>query len=126
MKKLSGAFKNIETKKKSSTLINKAEDSMPRKINESDYEFIRKYAYENNLSMFESTEYIYEEIREKYENQKDSLLNDNLEDYKAKALKSIRISKEFSEYLKSKTNETRIPSKSILSYFINNLKNEKD
>ncbi len=124
MKKLSGAFNNAETKKKSSTLIKKAEDSIPRKINENDYEFIRKYAYENNLSMFESTEYIFGKIRDEYENQKDNLLNDNLEVYKSKTLKSIRISNDFNEYLKSKTNETKIPSKSILSYFISILKNE--
>ena len=74
--------------------------------------------------MFESTEYIFGKIRDEYENQKDNLLNDNLEVYKSKTLKSIRISNDFNEYLKSKTNETKIPSKSILSYFISILKNE--
>lgn len=126
MKKLSSAFSNDDTKKKSSALtkenIVKVEETTPRKINESDYEVIRKFAFDNKLSMLEATEYLYKEIDEIYFTQKDKLCNADLEYFKSTNQKSIRISSDFNNYLKEKSNETRIPLKFILSYFINVLR----
>lgn len=128
MKKLSGAFTKNDNRKKSTALTKKrvvdVESTTPRKINESDYEIIRRYAFENKLTMLEATENIYEEMKKLYSSEKENLRSIDLEEYTSPNQKSIRISIDFNDYLKEKTNEIRVPSKFILSYFIKHLKDE--
>lgn len=122
MKKLSSVFKN-DNKKKSSALTNvKAEETTPRKINEDDYEVIRTYAFQNKLTMLQTTELLHEEIQKSFEDKKDSLCNMDMEEFQSPNQKSIRISVALNEYLREKSNEIRVPSKMIFSFFVNNLK----
>lgn len=128
MKKLSNAFTDNDKRKKSSALTKKrvvdVESTTPRKINEKDYEIIRRYAFENKLTILQATENIYEEIKTIFPEKKEHLSNIDIEEYTSPNQKSIRISSNFSEYLKEKTHEIRVPSKFIFSYFIEQLKEE--
>lgn len=126
MRSLSGAF-NSDSEKKGSSLIAKSvepEETVPRKILEDDYEFIREYAFRMKLKMLEATDKIYKKIRDEIEKKSTSIINIDVDEIDVTNQKSIRLSTEFNDYLKYLNKETRIPMKFIISFFIQYFKGE--
>jgi len=121
MKKLTGAFNDNKNKKKSTALTNvvKAVETTPRKINEEDYKKIRLYAFENELTMLETTTLIQEEIKKYFTINNPINFTLDKEIYHSENQKSIRISKELNEKLKELSIISEVPSKYIFSFFVN-------
>ncbi len=130
MKSLSGAFNknnNDNKSKEISALFTKnveSEETVPRKIFESDYEFIRNYAFRKNIKMLEATEIIHKKIRDEVESKSPSIINIDGDLLDGAKEKSMRLSVEFINYLKYLSNETRIPMKFIISFFVQYFKEE--
>lgn len=116
MKELDNVFKN--DKKKKSSILNKKikvnkELTTPRKISNDDYETIRLFAFNNRITMLETTEYLYEAIKDnKIDTEKIDV--DESEEYK----KSLRISNNLNKYLRNVNNTTKVPIKYLFSYLV--------
>lgn len=116
MKELDNVFKN--DKKKKSSILNKKikvnkELTTPRKISNDDYETIRLFAFNNRITMLETTEYLYEAIKDdKIDTEKIDV--DESEEYK----KSLRISNNLNKYLRNVNNTTKIPIKYLFSHLV--------
>lgn len=125
MKKLSGKFSKKE-KTDTPTLIiptTKTEETVPRKINKSDYEFLRLYAFKSQITVLQATDRLFQMIKNEVENKSTSIIKVQ-EDNEKNPEKSIRLSKEFNDYLKGLSFETNVPMKSIISFFVQYFKKD--
>lgn len=125
MKKLSGKFSKKE-KTDTPTLIiptTKTEETVPRKINQSDYEFLRLYAFKSQITVLQATDKLFQMIKNEVENKSTSIIKVQ-EDNEKKPEKSIRLSKEFNDYLKGLSFETNVPMKFIISFFVQYFKKD--
>src|SRR5699024_5330754 len=106
MKELDNVFKN--NKKKKSSILNKKikvnkELTTPRKISNDDYETIRLFAFNNRITMLETTEYLYEAIKDnKIDTEKIDV--DESEEYK----KRLRITNNLNKELRNVNKQTKI------------------
>lgn len=119
MKKLTGAF-GKKKKEETPTLVlpTKVGDTVPRKIDESDHDFLKEYAFRKRFTMLEATEGLFGKIREEIEEKSISIISVDVEGIETKGEKSIRLSSEFNDYLKTLSHETKVPMKFIFSFFI--------
>lgn len=125
MKKLSGKFSKKE-KTDTPTLIiptTKTEETVPRKINKSDYEFLRLYAFKSQITVLQATDRLFQMIKNEVENKSTSIIKVQ-EDNEKNPEKSIRLSKEFNDYLKGLSFETNVPMKFIISFFVQYFKKD--
>lgn len=125
MKKLGGAF-GKKKKEDTPTLVlpTKVGDTVPRKIVESDHDFLKEYAFRKRYTMLVATEDLFERMRKEIEEKSTSIIEVDLEGVETKGEKSIRLSSDFNDYLKTLSHETKVPMKSIFSFFIEYFKKE--
>ncbi len=127
MKKLSGKFTKKE-KTDTPTLIiptTKTEETVPRKINKADYEFLRLYAFKKQITVLQATDELFQMIKNEVENKSAAIIKIQ-EDNDKKPEKSIRLSKEFNDYLKALNFETKVPMKFIISFFVQYFKKDME
>lgn len=119
MKELDNVFK--EGKGKKSSILDRkiktnTEVTVPRKIFNNDYETIRLFAFENRMTMLETTEYLYQLIKDGNYNLND--LNEEKYINNSDKEKSLRISNKLSKLLRNISDEQGIPSKYIFSHLV--------
>src|SRR5699024_8200787 len=103
---------------KKSSILNKKikvnkELTTPRKISNDDYETIRLFAFNNRITMIETTEYLYEAIKDNNIDT-EKIEVDESEEYK----KRVRISNNINKYLMNVNNTTKVPIKYLFSYLV--------
>ncbi|MCW1929557.1 hypothetical protein [Bhargavaea beijingensis] len=103
---------------KVSTLILRKDDeqTVPRQIKASDYEYLRLYAFRTNQKMLDATNHLYKRIKEEVEEKTPSIIK--VDEVQREEQKSIRLSVDFNNYLKYLSSETRVPMIHILSFFL--------
>lgn len=126
MKKLSSAFGKKEQKKTPTLVLptKVGEATVPRKIDESDHDFLKEYAFRKRYTMLEATEGLFGKIRKEVEKKSTSIIVVDVEGIETKGEKSIRLSADFNDYLKTLSHETKVPMKFIFSFFIEYFKKE--
>ncbi len=119
MKKLTGAFGN-KKKEETPTLVlpTKVGDTVPRKIDEMDHDFLKEFAFKKRFTMLEATEGLFGKIQNEIKEKSTSIISVDVENIETKREKSIRLSSDFNDYLKTLSYETNIPMKFIFSFFI--------
>lgn len=126
MKKLSSAFGKKEQKKTPTLVLptKVSEVTVPRKIDELDHDFLKEYAFRKRYTMLEATEVLFGKMRKEIEEKSTSIIIVDVEGIETKGEKSIRLSSEFNDYLKTLSHETKVPMKFIFSFFIEYFKKE--
>lgn len=125
MKKLTGAF-GKKKKEKIPTLVlptKVGNETVPRKINEVDHDFLKEYAFKRRLTMLDATEHLFHKIKEEIETKSTEIINLD-ESMEFESEKSIRLSTEFNDYLKGLSHETKTPMKFIFSFFVEYFKRD--
>src|SRR5699024_344078 len=109
MKKIDDVFKN--DKRKKSSILNKKikvnkNNLTPRKIYSDDYEIIRSFAYHNRMTLLETTEYLYEVIKDENFQLEEEKIENHISEIDKENLKSIRISKHLNKLLEVRSEHT--------------------
>lgn len=125
MKKLSGVFgKNKKEETPTLVLPTTVGDTVPRKIDESDHDFLKEYAFRKRYTMLEATDVLFKKIQIEIEEKSNSIINVDVDGIETKKEKSIRLSSEFNDYLKTLSHETKVPMKFIFAFFIEYFKKD--
>lgn len=132
MKKLDDVFKKDKGKK--SSILNKKIKTnktltVSRKIYQDDYEIIRSFAYENRITLLETTEYLYDSIKDKNLQLEEEKIVNHISEINKENLKNIRIPKDFNRILRGISEEYNLPprySRYLFSFLVHeHLKDEE-